>query len=93
MRHLVKSFQENLGIRGCHFYDDSACNFLDWREVLQFTREAPDLGKDQKFTERLLDTLSNYDPDTQFLAVQHSGDTVSVELYINPSLADSKSYG
>jgi hypothetical protein len=93
MKHLVESFQKNLGIRGCHFYDDSSCNFLDWREVLDFTKAVPDIGKEQKFTERLLDTLSNYDPDTQFLAVQHSGGTISVELYVKPSLADSKPYG
>ena len=93
MRHLVKSFQENVGIRGCHFYDDTTCNFLDWRGVINFTKEVPDLGGDQKFADRLLDTLSNYDPDTQFLAVQQNGGTVSVELYTNPAIVDSKLHG
>jgi hypothetical protein len=93
MRHLVKSFQENLGVRGCHFYDNTSCNFLDWREVLEFTKAAPDIGKEQGFTEKLLDTLSNYDPDTQFLAVQHSEGTVSVELYVDPSLEGIKAHG
>ena len=90
MRHLVKSFQTNLGTRGCHFYDETSCNFLDWKEVLEFLKVVPDIGKDQKFSERLLEALSNYDPDTQFLAVQQGDATVSVELYTNAAIADSR---
>ena len=93
MRHLVKSFQTHLGTRGCHFYDDTSCNFLDWKEVLDFLKVVPDIGKDQKFSERLLEALSNYEPDTQFLAVQQGNGTVSVELYTNAAIADSRSYG
>ena len=93
MRHLVKSFQTHLGSRGCHFYDDTSCNFLDWKEVLDFLKVVPDIGKDQKFSERLLEALSNYEPDTQFLAVQQGEGTVSVELYTNAAIADSRSYG
>jgi hypothetical protein len=93
MRHLVKSFQSHLGRRGVHFYDDSSCNFLDWKEVLEFLKVVPDIGKDQRFSERLLEALSNYEPDTQFLAVQQGKGTVSVELYTNAAIADSRSYG
>ena len=93
MRHLVKSFQTHLGTRGCHFYDDTSCNFLDWKEVLDFLKVVPDIGKDQRFSERLLEALSNYEPDTQFLAVQQGNGTVSVELYTNAAIADSRSYG
>jgi hypothetical protein len=93
VRHLVKSFQTHLGTRGCHFYDETSCNFLDWKEVLDFLKVVPDIGKDQKFSERLLDALSNYEPDTQFLAVQQGEGTVSVELYTNAAIADSRSYG
>ena len=93
MRHLVKSFQTHLGTRGCHFYDDTACNFLDWKEVLGFLKVVPDIGKDQKFADRLLDSLANYDPDTQFLAVQQGDTTVSVELYTNAAIADSRLRG
>jgi hypothetical protein len=82
-----------LGTRGCHFYDDTSCNFLDWKEVLDFLKVVPDIGKDQKFSERLLEALSNYEPDTQFLAVQQGNGTVSVELYTNAAIADSRSYG
>jgi len=93
MRHLVKSFQENLGSRGCHFYDDTSCNFLNWKEVIEFLRSVPDLGRDQMFSERLLETMSNYDPDTQFLAVQQGDGVVSVELYTDPTTANSKLHG
>jgi hypothetical protein len=93
MRHLVKSFQEHIGTRGCHFYDEDSCGFLDWREVLQFLKVVPDVGRDKRFSDRLLETLSNYDPDTQFLAVQQNGGTVSVELYTNPAIIDSKLHG
>lgn len=93
MRHLVKSFQEHVGSRGCHFYDEISCKFLDWKEVLEFLKLVPDMGKDQKFSERLLEAMCNYDPDTQFLAVQQGDGTVSVELYTNPSTVDSHLHG
>lgn len=81
MKHLVKSFQEHLGERGCHFYDDVNCNFLSWIEVFQFIDALPIEGKSTHFSERLADTLANYDPDSEFLAVQQNGGSVSVELY------------
>jgi hypothetical protein len=93
VKHLVKSFQAHLGLRGVHFYDETSCNFLDWKEVLDFLKVVPDIGKDQKFSERLLDALSNYEPDTQFLAVQQGESTVSVELYTNAAIAGSSLHG
>lgn len=81
MKHLVKSFQRHVGERGCHFYDSENCNFLTWSEVFQFIRELPISEKEDKFTDRLAESLANYDPDTEFLAVQQNGDSVSVELY------------
>ena len=93
MKHLVKSFQTNLGMRGVHFYDSESCNFLDWVDVLKFLKAVPDLGKDQQFSERLLETMANYDPDNQFLAVQQGEGTVSVELYTDAAIADSRLYG
>lgn len=37
--------------------------------------------KGSSFMERLTETLANYNPDHEFLAVQQNGDSVSVELY------------
>lgn len=81
MKHLVKSFQTHLGERGCHFYDSESCNFLSWSEVFKFVDSLPVGEKSDGFTDRLTTTLANYNPDTEFLAVQQNGDSVSVELY------------
>lgn len=81
MKHLVKSFQEHLGQRGVHFYDDSNCHFLEWNKVFIFLDEITRERNTDNFSEKLVDSLANYDPDSEFLAVQQMGDTVSVELY------------
>jgi len=81
MRHLIRSFQDHLGERGCHFYDDTSCNFLLWNEVFKFLDTFPSKSGVDQFSERLANTLANYDPDREFLAVQQNGDSVSVELY------------
>jgi hypothetical protein len=80
MKHLVRSFQTHLGERGVHFYSEKACNFLTWKEVFQVI-DVLSSKKDSSFTDRLTETLANYDPDSEFLAVQQSGHSVSVELY------------
>ena len=81
MKHLVRSFQSHVGERGAHFYDSEFCNFLSWREVFQFVDSLPGKEKKDEFSDRLTTTLANYNPDCEFLAVQQSGKTVSVELY------------
>ena len=82
MKHLVKSFQQHKGTRGCHFYDDETCHFLTWKEVFNFVNAFPiSSGKVDEFSEKLTESLANYDPDTEFLAVQQNGEHVSVELY------------
>jgi hypothetical protein len=84
MKHLIRSFQTHVGERGCHFYNDSTCTFLSWSEVFQFISKLPLDEKVSPFTERLTDSLANYNPDTEFLAVQQAGKQVSVELYSQP---------
>jgi hypothetical protein len=81
MKHLVKSFQEHVGLRGVHFYDSEFCNFLNWSEVYQFVAALPKKEGSDPFTSKLEETLANYNPDTEFLAVQQNGSSVSVELY------------
>lgn len=80
MNHLPRSFQKHIGQRGCHFYDSDACNFLTWEEVLKFLRSLPQKGEDG-FAEKLAETLANYDPERECLAVHQHGKSVSVELY------------
>jgi hypothetical protein len=93
MKHLVRSFRTHLGMRGVHFYDSESCNFLDWADVIKFLKAVPSIDKDHQFSERLLETMANYDPDNQFLAVQQGEGTVSVELYTDAAIADSRLYG
>lgn len=81
MKHIVQSFQTHVGERGVHFYDDESCNFLTWKEVFQFIRSLPSKGEGDEFTDKLTDTLANYNPDSEFLAVHQKGNSVSVELY------------
>ncbi len=81
MKHLVESFQKHIGVRGVTFYTDEACNFLIWNEVLKLIETFPVSSKTDPFAEKLTETLANYDPDCEFLAVHQKGDSVSVELY------------
>ena len=88
MNHLHKSFQTHVGERGAHFYSDDECQFLTWKEVFTFLEKtAKTLEKEDHltFTEKLSDTLSNYDPNLEFLAVKQFGSTVTVELYSSPA--------
>ena len=56
-------------------------NFLTWREVFRFVDELEKNIQKDSFTEKLASVLANYNPDKEFLAVQQSGNSVSVELY------------
>lgn len=80
MNHLVTSFKEHLGRRGLHAYTESECRFLSWEEVIAFLNRLPE-HSDPEFSDKLMDTLANYDPDNQFLAMSQVEDTVSIELY------------
>jgi hypothetical protein len=81
MKHLHESFKDHKGLRGVHFYHKNKCNFLVWAEVCAFLKTLPKESETAEFPERLLESLANYDPDTEFLAVHQEGTTVSVELY------------
>ena len=81
MKHLYKSFKDHKGLRGVHFYHKDKCNFLVWAEVCAFLKTLPGESESTEFPEKLLNSLANYDPDTEFLAVHQEGTVVSVELY------------
>ena len=81
MKHLVNSFKKHTGCRGVHFYDEDSCTFLSWKDVFHFIKELPSNDREGEFTDRLADSLANYDPDREFLAVQQHGRSISVELY------------
>lgn len=84
MNHLVSSFKEHIGTRGMHVYSSEECRFLSWSEVIAFVNKLPD-RTDPHFSEKLLETMANYDPDSEFLALHQLDDTVSIELYARQS--------
>lgn len=90
MQHLIKSFQSHVGERGCHFYDDHSCTFLNWRKVFEFINKFPKEEKESAFINKLETSLANYNPDTQYLAVQQNDNTVSVELYSQGGVKSKK---
>lgn len=80
MKHLVSSFQKYLGLRGVHVYSEDECRFLPWNEVILFVNKLPK-NSDPDFSEKLLESLANFNPDEEFLAIQQLDNTVSIELY------------
>jgi hypothetical protein len=84
MRHITRSFQAHIGERGVHFYDESTCNFLNWKDVFAFLNTFPKNQGDD-FSEKLTEALANYNPDKEYLAVHQRGTSVSVELYSDNS--------
>jgi len=68
-------------MRGAHFYDADSCNFLPWQNVIEFVKSLPGNKDPDPFSEKLIESLANYNPDTEFLAVQQNGSAVSVEIY------------
>jgi hypothetical protein len=57
---------------------------LSWAEVFKFADTLAKREEIDPFANRLTETLANYDPDKEFLAVHQEGDSVSVELYSSP---------
>lgn len=83
MKYLLQSFKKYHGLRGVHFYSARECYFMPWQEVLQFLKDLSKNGKEstEVFIEKLSESLANYDPTNEFLAVCQNGESVSVELY------------
>jgi hypothetical protein len=50
-------------------------------EVFKFVDTLPNKKERDPFSSKLEETLANYNPDVEFLAVQQNGSSISVELY------------
>jgi hypothetical protein len=84
MRHVLDCLHKNRGTRGVTFYDEEDAFFMTWDKVVAFLAELSESTKsddDVPFEESLLDTMSNYDPYSEFLSVRQEGLTVSIELF------------
>jgi hypothetical protein len=56
------------------------CYFVPWNKALGFLEKLQTEDQDT-LQESVLTILSNYDPDSEFLALVQKGNTLSVELY------------
>ena len=84
MRHVLNCLHKNRGTRGVTFYDSDSAYFLSWDQVVAFLGELGESTRsddDTPFEESLLETMSNYDPDNEFLSVRQEGLSVSIELF------------
>lgn len=73
----MKSFAQNRGARGVHFYDSSSCEFLSWSDAMS----AIDKKFPENFYEKLIEAMANYDPDSEFVTVSAGGGQLTIELF------------
>jgi hypothetical protein len=74
---VIQSFAENRGTRGVHFFDSMQCEFLPWDEVLaKMNDQFP-----EKFCDKLVEAVANYNPDTEFVTVCAGGGQITIELF------------
>ena len=80
---LVRSFQSQDGIRGAHFFDGEHCEFVTWDLVVQFCSKMKNDNNPShvEFEEKLLHTIANTDPTTEYVLVRQVGESVSIECY------------
>lgn len=80
---LIKSFEQQNGMRGAHFFDGVDCEFATWDLVIEFCRRLKDEDNPahNEFEEKLLHTIANVNPDTEYVLVRQHGDVVSIECY------------
>ena len=74
---LMRSFAANRGIRGVHFYDSNSCEFLNWSESMaRISERFP-----ENFSDKLIEAIANYDPETEFVTVSAGGGQLTIELF------------
>ena len=80
---LVHSFQQQNGLRGAHFFDGEHCEFVTWDLVVQFCSKMKDTNNPAhvEFEEKLLHTIANVNPETEYVLVRQVGESVSIECY------------
>jgi len=76
--HLTKSFAKHRGTRGVHFYDSGSCEFFQWDEMFGLLSKS---DFPSTFSDRLVETVANYDPDSEFVAVSAGGGQVTIEIF------------
>lgn len=74
---LMKSFAAHRGSRGVHFHDSQNCQFLSWDEAM--TKVGGNFP--ESFADKLVDAMSNYDPESEFVTVSAGGGQLTIELF------------
>jgi hypothetical protein len=87
MNELTKSFKEHIGTRGIHVsHSHGDCEFHPWNKVIHLLKQSEDQGPEwQDVSDRIIHSLANYDPDREFLVLDFSENTVSIEMYTKRS--------
>ena len=73
---LVRSFSAHKGERGVHFYDSKQCEFMSWEKTLASTDHFP-----EKFSDKLIEAMSNYNPEKEFVTCTAGGGQLTIELF------------
>jgi hypothetical protein len=76
--HLVHSFAKHRGIRGVHFYDPSNSEFFQWDRIFMMLEKS---NFPPTFSDKLVETIANYNPDREFVAVSAGGGQVTIEIF------------
>ena len=76
---LTRSFAEHRGERGVHFYDSTEVRFLSWSETMSHTNDNDNFPG--HFTDKLLEAMSNYDPDKEFVTCKAGNGQLTIELF------------
>lgn len=74
---LMKSFAQNKGARGVHFYDSNSCEFLPWDKTMQAMKNK----FPENFSAKLIDAMANYDPEMEFITVSAGGGQLTIEMF------------
>ena len=73
---LMRSFSAHKGKRSVHFYDSSQCEFMPWDKTLASMEMFP-----EHFSVKLIEAMSNYDPEKEFVTCTAGGGQLTIELF------------
>ena len=73
---LVRSFSAHKGERGVHFYDSKLCELMSWERTLSSSGQFP-----EAFSEKLVEAMSNYDPEKEFVTCTAAAGHLTIELF------------
>lgn len=76
--NLSRSFAKYLGMRGVHAYGEKGCQFIRWDQVCGVLSNA---NFPEVLIDLLIETIANYDPDSEFVALNWGSTQVTIEVF------------